>query len=194
MDTQKSPWHNFFNACLQKRIPPDKFRMLVKAFQSKNATPPGRQLVHALLAEGRETTFVDPRLPLYTRELLQLKSCSGADVLSAMLSPLADDGSNTGLYNAADQSLPEMEGVLKPSVEALILQMLTMQIVEGFLQTTDAVEAVLKTLVVWMTRFPGSSALGYLVSATFSSPLAQDTMGSPSMKGSLLVFNPNGSR
>lgn len=80
--------------------------------------------------------------------------------------------------------LPEMEGVMKPSVEAMVLEALTVMVGEGrLLKTNVDVVELLRGCVFWLERFPGSMALGYLVSATMGSALAGDVMGLPSMKG-----------
>ena len=182
MQPQQASWQDFFGACLRNRLDADKFRVLFEAFQLKTSTPSGRHLINVLLAEGRKSLLVDPRVPLYARELLHLGSCSAADVLSSMLPSLGADATKTGV-GLYDQTLPEIEGTLKPSLEALILQMLTLQIDDGLLKTTGAVQAVLRSLVEWMTRFSGSSALGYLITATLRSPLAQRAIGDSTLKG-----------
>lgn len=181
MPSQQPSWQEFFNACLRNRLDAEKFRTLVEAFQLKTFMPSGRHLISVLLTEGRKPSLVDPRVPLYARELLHLGSCSAADVLYSMLPPPGADPAKTGV-GLYDQTLPEIEGTLKPSMEALILQMLTLQIADGLLKTTGAVQGVLRSLVEWMTRFPSSSALGYLISATLNNPLAQRAIGNSSLK------------
>lgn len=182
MQSQQHTWQEFFDACLRNRLDTEKFRSLVETFQWKASTPSGRHLINALLAEGRNPILIDSRVPLYVQELLRLGLCSAADVLSSMLPP-GEDLTKTlpvGLY---DQTFPETEGTLKPSMESLILQMLTLEIYDGLLKTTEAVQAVLRSLVKWITQFPSSTALGYLVTATLSSPLAQRAIGDSSLKG-----------
>lgn len=176
MDFQQSSWSTFFDACLRNRLTPKKFQTLVNAFQFKNPTPSGRQLIRVLLSEGRKSGLEDPRVPLFASELLHMKLCSAADVLASLLPPISED-------SLPDQSLPEMEGILRPSIEASILQMMTLQVGEGLLKTNEAIQAVLKSLVAWMTRYPSSRALGYLIYATLSNPLAHPAISHPSMKG-----------
>lgn len=176
MDFQQSSWNTFFNACLRNRLTPEKFQTLVNAFQFKNSAPPGRELIRMLLNEGRKSGLEDPRVPLFASELLHMKLCNAADVLASLLPPTAED-------TLPDQTLPEMEGILRPSIEASILQMMTLQVGEGLLKTSEAIQAVLRSLIAWMTRYPSSRALGYLMYATLSSPLAHTAIRHPSMKG-----------
>lgn len=176
MDFQESSWNTFFNACLRNRLAPEKFQTLVNAFQFKNSTPSGRQLIRILLTECRKSGLEDPRVPLFACKLLHMKLCSAADVLASLLPPTSED-------SLSDQTMPEMEGVLRPSLEASILQMMTLQVGEGFLKTNETIQAVLKWLLVWMTRYPSSRALGYLIYTTLSSPLANSALSHPSIKG-----------
>ena len=176
MDSPLSSWGTFFNACLRYRLTPDKFQTLVNAFQFKNSTPSGRQLIRVLLSEGKKSGLEDPRVPLFASELLRMKLCSAADVLASLLPPTSED-------SVRNQALPEMEGILRPSIEASILQMMTLEVGEGLLKTNEVIRAVLKSLVAWMTRYPSSRALGYLIYATLSSPLAHAAISHPSMKG-----------
>lgn len=78
---------------------------------------------------------------------------------------------------------PEMEGVLRPSVEAMVLEGLSVKVGEGLLKTEGDVGELLRACVVWMERVPGSMALGYLISATLGSTLAEGVLGLSSMKG-----------
>lgn len=84
---------------------------------------------------------------------------------------------------------PEMEGVMRPSVEAMVLERLSIKVGEGgFLRTKGDVGELLRACVVWMERVPGSVALGYLISATLGSALAGGVLGLPSMKGDFFLF------
>lgn len=84
---------------------------------------------------------------------------------------------------------PEMEGVMRPSVEAMVLEGLSVKVEEGVvLKTKGDVGELLRACVVWMERFPGSVALGYLISATLGSALAGGVLGLPSMKGDFFPF------
>lgn len=197
MESQLETWHRFFNASLTKRLPPETFQKLVKACLLKTEAAPGCSLASALLAESRKTGLqqADPRVPLYINELLKLELCSAADVLFSLLPSLpppppppspslgggeeADVGTTTMMM-----MLPEMEGVMKPSVEAMVLEALTVMVGDGrLLKTSVDVVELLRGCVFWLERFPGSMALGYLVSATLGSALAGGVMGLPSMKG-----------
>ena len=209
MEPQLDTWHRFFNASLTKRLPPETFQKLVKACLLKTEAAPGRSLASALLAESRKTGLqqADPRVPLYINELLKLELCSAADVLLSLLPalpppplpPLLPPSSSLGVGaggrggEEADvgvtMMLPEIEGVMKPSVEAMVLEALRVMVGEGLLKTSGDVAELLKGCVVWMERFPGSMALGYLISAILGSPLAGGLMGLPSMKGDLFFFS-----
>ena len=84
---------------------------------------------------------------------------------------------------------PEMEGVMRPSVEAMVLERLSVKVGEGgLLKTKGDVGELLRACVVWMERVPGSVALGYLISATLGSALAGGVLGLPSMKGDFYSF------
>lgn len=199
MESQLETWHRFFKASLTKRLPPETFQKLVKACLLKTEAAPGCSMASALLAESRKTGLqqADPRVPLYINELLKLELCSAADVLFSLLHalpPPPPGPSSSSLGNGGEEAdvgtrtmmmmLPEMEGMMKPSVEAMVLEALTVMVEEGRLLKTnvDMVE-LLRGCVSWLERFPGSMALGYLVSATLGSALAGVVMGSPSMKG-----------
>lgn len=205
MEPQLDTWHRFFNASLTKRLPPETFQKLVKACLLKTEAAPGRSLASALLAESRKTGLkhADPRVPLYINELLKLELCSAADVLLSLLPalpppppplpPSSSLGVGVGGGEEADvgvtMMLPEIEGVMKPSVEAMVLEALRVMVGEGLLKTNGDVAELLRGCVVWMERFPGSMALGYLISAILGSPLAGGLMGLPSMKGDLFFFS-----
>lgn len=195
MESQLETWHRFFNASLTKRLPPETFQKLVKACLLKTEAAPGCSMASALLAESRKTGLqqADPRVPLYINELLKLELCSAADVLLSLLHALPPPPSSSSLGNGEEADvgmrtmmmmLPEMEGMMKPSVEAMVLEALTVMVEEGrLLKTNVDVVELLRGCVFWLERFPGSMALGYLLSATLGSALAGGMMGSPSMKG-----------
>ncbi|MCJ1467584.1 mediator complex subunit [Pseudocyphellaria aurata] len=110
-----------------------------------------------------------------------MKLCSVADVLASLLPPTSED-------SISDQTLPEMEGILRPSIEASILQMMTLEIGEGLLNSNQAIQVILKPLIAWMTRYPSSRALGFLIYAILSSPLAHTAIGHSSMKAIKVSF------
>lgn len=214
MEPQLETWHRFFKASLTKRLPPETFQRLVKACLLKTEAAPGCSLASALLAESRKTGLhqADPRVPLYINELLKLELCSAADVLFSLMPaslpppPLQPPSSSSlgggGVIGLGEEAnvgttimmmLPEMEGVMKPSMEAMVLEALTVMVREGLLKTNGDVVELLRGCVFWMERFPGSMALGYLISATLGSALAGGVMGLPSMKGDffrLLLYSP----
>ena len=181
MDSDRPSWQSFFCNCLLKRVSAEKFRILVKTFQWKYDTLAGRRLVEILLGEGRKVSFADPRLPLYTGELLRLQACTAADVLDAML-PSAAESSVKEEVTMQNQNLPEMT-TERPSVEATIIQMLTNSIAEGLLKSMGEVKALLRSIIPWTTLYPGSVALGYLLSAVLSSPMSHEVLGTTASKG-----------
>lgn len=168
--------HTFFEACLRKRLSREKFRLMFITFHAKHTSTRGRKLVDALLNEISKPALTDPRLPLYIKELLALKVISVADVLWSMLPPPLDLslGEQPNFY---DQYMLEVQGVRKPTIAAIMVQMLTSDIAEGSLKTAQEVLATLKGLVAWINLFPGSSALGYLVSAFLSVDVVPKVLG-----------------
>jgi hypothetical protein len=180
MDSEQPSWESLFAKSLLKRISPEQFRTFVKSFQSKYDTPSSQRLIDILFSESRKTAIVDPRLPLYTRELIYLGLCDAADVLAYMLPSSEADSSNNKI-NFRDHSMLEME-THRPSLEATILQMLIIEVNEGLLKTRLQIQAVLNALSSWVAQYPGSSTLGYLISATLNSPLAQEMFSQTSNK------------
>ena len=151
-------------------------------FHAKHSSTRGRKLVDALLNEVSKPALTDPRLPLYIRELLALRVVAVADVLWSILPPPLDLslGEQPNFY---DQNMLEVQGVRKPTLAAILVQMLTSDIAEGSLKTTQEVLATLKCIVAWINLFPGSSALGYLVSAFLSVNIVQKALGQKVAKG-----------
>ncbi len=180
MDSEQPSWESLFAKSLLKRISPEQFQTFVKSFQSKFDTPSGQRLIDILFSESRKTRIVDPRLQLYTRELIHLGLCDAADVLAYML-PSSEADASKNKINFRDHSMLEME-TPSPSLEATILQMLIIEINEGLLNTRSQVQAVLNALRSWVAQFPGSSTLGYLIAATLNSPLAQEMFSQSSNK------------
>lgn len=160
----------------------------------------------------------DPRVPLYINELLNLELCSAADVLLSLLpaalpplppappaavpparpSSSSPSPSSTALGGGDGGGqggermvmlLAEMEGVMRPSVEAMVLDGLSVKVGEGLLKTNSDVGELLRACVVWMERVPDSMALGYLISATLGSALAGGVLGLPSMKGDSFLLS-----
>ncbi|CAF9933893.1 MAG: mediator complex subunit [Heterodermia speciosa] len=179
--------HTFFEACLRKRLSREKFRLMFITFHAKHTSTRGRKLVDALLHEISKPAINDPRLPLYIRELLALEIVSVADVLWSMLPPPLDLslGEQPNFY---DQSMLEVHNVRKPTIAAIMVQMLTSEIAEGSLKTAQEVLATLKGVVAWINLFPGSSALGYLVTAFLSVEIVQRVLGQRIAKGPKKIF------
>lgn len=172
MDSEQPTWETLFSTALLRRISPDQFQTLVKTFQFKYDTPSGQHLIGILFSASRKTAISDPRLPLYTRELIHLGLCNAAEILNYMLPKSKVDASNDELQ-FYDHSMLDME-TQPPSLEATILQMLITEIIQGLLTTEAQIHAVLRSLTAWVARFPGSNVLGYLISATLNSPQAPE--------------------
>lgn len=180
MDSDQPSWESLFATSFLRRISPEQFRTFVKTFQWKYDTPSSQRLIDILFSESRKTAIIDPRLPLYTRELLHLSLCNAADILDYMLPSSEVDSSNVQI-RFYDHAMLEME-TQPPSLEANILQMLIAEVIQGLLKTGAEIQAVLKSLTAWVTQFPGSSVLGYLISATLNSPVAQELFSHSSNK------------
>lgn len=172
MDSQQPSWETLFATSLLRRISPDQFRTLVKTFQFKYDTPSSQRLIGLLFSESRRTAILDPRLPLYTRELIHLGLCDAADILDYMLPSSKVNLSNEEIQ-FYDHTMLDIE-TQPPSIEATILQMLTTEVIQGLLKTGAQIQAALQSLTAWVARFPGSNVLGYLISATLNSPRAQE--------------------
>lgn len=180
MDPEQPSWETLFATSLLKRISPEQFRTLVKTFQFKYDTPSSQRLIGILFSESRKTAISDPRLPLYTRELIHLGLCDAAEILNYMLLSSKVDKE----IQFFDHAMLDME-TQPPSLEATILQMLITEVIQGLLKTGAQIQAVLKSLTAWVARFPGSNVLGYLISATLNSPRAQELFSHPSDKSPL---------
>ena len=113
-----------------------------------------------------------------------MKVASLADVLSSLLPPPLEPSPN-GQSAYHDQTMLDIGGVHKPKLQAMVFQMLIIEVSEGLLKTRQEVRAALKALIVWMSLFPGSITLGYLVSAMLGMTIAQETLAQASTKGSL---------
>ena len=156
-------------------------------FHTKHTSTRGRKLADALLHEISKPALTDPRLPLYIRELLALRIISVADILWSILPPSLDLslGEQPNFY---DQNTLEIQGVRKPTIEAIMVQMLTSEIAEGSLKTTQEVLTTLKCIIAWINLFPGSSALGYLVSAFLSIDIVQGALSQKVARGPKKIF------
>lgn len=168
----------FLDACIRKRVSPEEFNHLVKTFQSKHSVlPSGRDIVSILLSPQFALSTEDPRIPLYIRQLLRLGACNVPDVLTS-LRLLEEESGDVDTY---DQTILEIGGQTT-SIEATITQILTAEIIEGVLKNAEEVQATLKAIVPMVARYPSSNALGYLISAILSSPLANATLNRSSSK------------
>ncbi len=175
MATQE--WHQFFDACVRKRVPPQKFYTLLKTFALKHVTLPGRTLVNVLFDQGRKASSrqVDPRIPLYARELLQMQEVSVSDTLAAIL-PLPVDRHSNVNNDQGDQAAVDAAESQNPRLETMIFQMMTFEISNGLIKTQEGIQAVLKTLIKTKFNTANSDALGYFISAMLNTTLAHEVL------------------
>ena len=175
--------HQFFEACIRKRVPPEKFHTLFQTFIFKHDSLPGRILVDVLLDEGRKASKSrpDPRIPLYIREVLQMQVASTSDVLAAILPlPVVKDSTVDD-----DQSVPtviDAPEYQNPRTETLILQMMSIEISNGFVNSKEELQDVLRTMVKTKHNVANSEALGYLISAILNTTLTHDILSHSSSK------------
>ena len=178
-------WHQFFEACIRKRLPPDKFRLLFQTFAFQHDSPPGRNLVNVLLNEGQKasTRRSDPRIPLYVREMLQMKVVSTSNVLVATLPLSTANGLATD-----DGTVDNTANHQHPRTETLLIQMMTLEISNGLIDSKEDLQDVLGTLIKTKYSSANSEALGYFISAILNTPLAQDVLSHISSKSVQTCF------
>lgn len=181
----------FFDACFRQRVDPGKFRALFTTFYDGHDVLPSKTILDALFKQNLSSGTRDPRLPQYTRELLRLRVVGLADVLCRLLPPSPQDSVN-GHTSHHDQNLLEVTGTAKPTFEAMIFQMLTIEVSEGTLMSAHEAQMVLKALIPWMSRYPGSTSLGYFVSAVLGTGVGQEILAqAPRGDGHLAIAKPS---
>lgn len=170
--------HDFFEACIRKRLTQEKFGLVFTAFHGKQCSLHGqnlagkqnllhgRKLADSILASkpGRKN---DPRLPLYVLELVSMKYLSVSDVLSSLLPRPTFYDQN--LLNANDA---------RPTMAAMILQLLILEIPKGLLKTDREVLTLMHCLNPWISMYPSSDVLGYLVSVLLATDAARKALSS----------------
>lgn len=182
MESQGKQCQEFVDACIQKRVSPEKFRVIFTTFHDKHPTLRMRIFLHVLLTRPKNGSD-DPRIPLYVKEALRMRVVSVADVLSSLLPPpLVQPTEGQSVFY--DQTMLEIGGTQKPSLQALIFHMLLVELSDGLLKTKSEVKAVLKILMPWMSLLPGSTTLGYLLSAILGMTITQEILGQTSTEGS----------
>lgn len=187
MENQKKRCHDFVNACLQKRVSPNRFQGLLTTFHDRNPTIPGRDLLNVLVYQPTANGAVDPRAPLYVKEMVRLRVCDLADVLSSLQPPQAEPPADgNGIHY--DQTFLEIDSTPKPKLQAMVFQMLIMEVSGGLIKTKPEARATLQALIAWMSLLPGSNTLGYFLSAVLGIPAVQETLSQASSKGNSLVF------
>ena len=182
MDPPSKKLRAFFEACLRKRLSPEKFKALFITFHGQYPSLRGRKLVRFLLnheCPGRGSW--DPRLPLYIRELLSMRVISTADVLSSLL-PRPLEPAVTGQSSLDDQQILEINRLQKPTLAALVLQMITIEVADGLHRTSPEVHETLASIISLVSLVPGSSALGCFVAAVLSTTIVHEVISRGSTK------------
>ena len=181
MATQE--WHQFFDACLRKRLPPKKFRTLFQTFNLKHVALHGRTLVHVLLDQGRKASSrqVDPRIPLYVRELLHMEAISINHVLSTILLLPVDNSTNINDAQS-DPMAMDAVGFQSPRMETTIFQMMTVEISNGLVKSKEELPDILRTLAKTKCNRANSDALGYFISAILNTTFVHDILNHASSK------------
>lgn len=175
MASTKSEWYTFFTACFRKRLSSEIFLSLLQFFGTKHPVPPPSALVQALLNAACRDGLVDQRLCTYLEALLESQIIDSSVLLSAILPVQPADGT------ALEPSLLDADDAAKPSVQAVILPLLTRAVANGFISEESELFVFLKHLLPWISRFPSSIVVGFLVSATLGCSIAQEVL--PSTKG-----------
>ncbi|KAL9051565.1 MAG: hypothetical protein Q9206_004654 [Seirophora lacunosa] len=136
------------------------------------------QVRMALLNAACRDGLVDQRLCTYLEALLESQIIDSSVLLSAILPVQPADGT------ALEPSLLDADDAAKPSVQAVILPLLTRAVANGFISEESELFVFLKHLLPWISRFPSSIVVGFLVSATLGCSIAQEVL--PSTKGKKL--------
>lgn len=170
-------WHQFFDACVRKRVPPENFHTLFKTFNLKHVTLPGTNLVRVLLDQERKASNcqADPRIPLYVREMLRMQQISTCDLLAAILPLPVENNTNV---NEAQSNQAAIDAVESPSprLETLVLQMMTIEVSNGLIKTREELQAVFKSLVKTKFNSVNSDAVGYFISGVLNTTIAHDVL------------------
>ncbi len=170
-------WHQFFDACVRKRVPLEEFHILFKTFNLKHVALPGTSLVHVLLDQGRKASSrqADPRIPLYVREMLRMRQISTCDTLAAILPLPVENNSNV---NEAQSDQAAIDAVESPSprLETLVFQMMTIEVSNGLIKTREELQAVLESLVKTKFNSVNSDAVGYFISGVLNTTIAHDVL------------------
>ena len=176
-------WHRFFDACLRKRIPPEKFETLFKTYNLKHDTLQSRVLVNVLLDVGRKASsrHVDPRIPLYVRMLLHMKEIGISNVLDAILSMPMDKDPTVNDLQSNPTAMDPLESP-NPRLETLILQMMTIDMSDGLVKSKEELQRILRTLIKTKPNNADSNALGYFISAILNTTLAHEVLNHVSAK------------
>ncbi|KAL8684137.1 MAG: hypothetical protein Q9224_006582, partial [Gallowayella concinna] len=180
-----SAWRNFFELCLLKRVPSQKFLILFREFEATTprllaSTP--ESLTRALLDAGHIGPNVDPRLAHYLESLLDAKEVDSISLLIATARFTQRDNAK----NLALASLG-VEDTSPPSVQVIILKLLTTKIVDGAIEQDTELLAFLVELLPWITQNPSSITLGFLVSATLGCTVAQEVLPTAKAKSQCLT-------
>ena len=170
-------WSTFFSACLIKRVSAKRLLALLTTFEKKHPCPSPRALTALLLQASSRNGPLDPRLPSYITELLVATKTNTPAILSAALPSAPADG------RQLDQSMLETAASSKPSMPAIVIQLLTIQVSEGSAVVTADLQSILKHLIPWMELWPSSAALAYFISVILGCAQAPEVLNNKKQKG-----------
>ncbi|KAL8697963.1 MAG: hypothetical protein Q9201_006830 [Fulgogasparrea decipioides] len=123
-----SEWVTFFTACFRRRIPLDKFAGLLQTFEVEQPGIPSARLVQALIGAGRRDGYIDPRLSGYLEALLALNRVDVGTLL-AVAEPSQGDNETI-----SDSTLLDAGDPTKPSLQLVVVQLLTRKIADGIIK------------------------------------------------------------
>lgn len=172
----------FVEACFRNRRSSQRFLDALQIYETKYPSLSSSSLAKELLDAGYRHGVVDPRLPTYLEALLDSKRLDVSTLLSAIQPPPPEDGT------AFLPSLPDAGDSSKPSLQTVVLQLLTRKIANGYIGEDSELFLFLKKIIPWMTYFPSSILLGLLVSATLGCPAAQENLPNAKAKSTKKCF------
>ncbi|KAL8931645.1 MAG: hypothetical protein Q9211_006817 [Gyalolechia sp. 1 TL-2023] len=166
----ESRGHKFVGACFRSRPSSQRFLDALQTYEAKYPPLSSSFLAKELLDAGYRSGVVDPRLPIYLEALLDAKRLDLSTLLSFIQPSPPEDGTafSSSLLDAGDSA--------KPSLQTVILQLLTRKIANASIREDSELFLFLKSVIPWMMYFPSSIMLGFLVSATLGCPVAQEIL------------------
>lgn len=144
-------WQAFLHtACFVRRLAPNKFADLVKAFQAQHRPVSGQALLEPFIAY----TDQDPRVVYYLQYLLRSGLLRINDVLRGLL----------------PKELPIVNGPAEAEMNthALLFQMLSSEMSQA--SDFEELGRTLILMVVWLEKYPSSTALAFFAGTVLSNP------------------------